>query len=447
MADLDPPYDIEAERWLLAAMMLGTVAIDLAVDTGWHPRDCYRPAHQEIARTIINMFAAQQPVDPVTLKEAIAADGGFRGHFQPSYLAELYDLPANPLAAEQYARRVTELAADRRILELSGRMQQRAQQRGEASIAELIADYQAELDRVLGGLPEMSRPLSIADYVAQLEPEVFASLEWVIGGLLQPGERVIVGGFEGDGKSVLGLQVAVCAAAGTHPFTTAPVAPVRVLYIDLENPFRTLRRRLITAEELARRTGTWDPDRFAILHDRAGIDLRRPEGQHRLMQAIRSHKPNLIVGGPMYKMGLDDDQALSNHKAVMDFWDRVVARTGAALWLETHAPLSATRTGRVMRPFGSATWTRWPEFGIWLKETKKGSGQYDLGRFRKDRERGRSWPDMIWWRTGGIGWPWEARYPDGFFDVPLPATDVPSAADAEADELARRRAAKSPYVE
>lgn len=434
------PHDLEAEQWLLSAMMQSSAAVDAAMEAGWEPGHMFRPAHQEIARAIVLLFATDAAADPITLAEWIRRDGGFRGSFQPKYLTDLYGLPALPDHAATYAVRVREAAGERRLAELGTRTTDLARNRGTMSLAEAVAQVQAGLDKVIGEEPEKSRPLSVAEFLARPEPEAFTGLEWVILGLLEAGERVIVGSEEGSGKSVLGLQVAMCAAAGLHPFLATAIPPVRALYVDLENRMRTLKRRLRRGEELAARTGTWDPARFAVFHDQNGIDLRRAEGQHRLMQAIRNHRPNLIVAGPMYQMGLDDEQAKGDHKAVKDFWGRAVDRSGAALWLETHPPLAGTRTGRVQRPFGSAIWTHWPEFGIWLAETEKGSGRYRLGRFRKDRETDRSWPDEIWWRSGH-GWPWEALYPAGTFQPSMPA------ADEAADELARRRAAKAPYVE
>ena len=43
--------------------------------------------------------------------------------------------------------------------------------------------------------------------------------DWVVPGLLERGDRLILTGAEGLGKSVLMRQLAVCAAAGVHPFT------------------------------------------------------------------------------------------------------------------------------------------------------------------------------------------------------------------------------------
>ncbi|MGH8882567.1 MAG: AAA family ATPase, partial [Stackebrandtia sp.] len=67
--------------------------------------------------------------------------------------------------------------------------------------------------------------------------------EWVVPGLLERGDRLILTGFEGLGKSMLIRQMATMMAAGLDPFKWTEMPPVRVLLIDLENSKRQSRRR------------------------------------------------------------------------------------------------------------------------------------------------------------------------------------------------------------
>lgn len=76
-------------------------------------------------------------------------------------------------------------------------------------------------------LPALLRP----DEVQQEEPQ----RPWLIPGLMRQQGRIVLVGFEGDGKSTLLRQVAVASAAGVHPFTGEPVTPLPVLLVDLEN--------------------------------------------------------------------------------------------------------------------------------------------------------------------------------------------------------------------
>ena len=67
-----------------------------------------------------------------------------------------------------------------------------------------------------------------------------------------------------------------------------------------------------------------------------------------------------------------------------------------ALWLEHHAPLGESMTNRQLRPFGSAVWSRWPEFGIALTpDISSGVAYtYDVKHFRGARDD-RPWPTKI----------------------------------------------------
>lgn len=64
---------------------------------------------------------------------------------------------------------------------------------------------------------------------------------------------------------------------------------------------------------------------------------------------------------------------------------------------------------------------------------------------RDDLEAPRCWPETIWWRTAGSGWPWGGTYDPAAFQAPMftPAAAreaYQDAAEERADELARRRA-------
>jgi len=60
-----------------------------------------------------------------------------------------------------------------------------------------------------------------------------------------------------------------------------------------------------------------------------------------------------------------------------------------ALWLEHHAPLGSSMATRELRPFGSAVWSRWPEFGLALQPdpTAVGDYVYDVRHFRGARDQ------------------------------------------------------------
>jgi replicative DNA helicase len=109
-----------------------------------------------------------------------------------------------------------------------------------------------------------------------------------------------------------------------------------------------------------------------------------------LETAIEEAKPELLVMGPLYKAFIDPGGRTSESVAVevARYLDHVRDVYKCALWLEHHAPLGESMTNRQMRPFGSAVWSRWPEFGIALTPDLTGGGPhvYDVRHFRGARD-------------------------------------------------------------
>ncbi len=242
------------------------------------------------------------------------------------------------------------------------------------------------------------------DFVAESSNE---SYEWVIPGLLEKGERVIVVAAEGVGKTMLARQIALCSAAGLHPFTFQPIKPVTTLTVDLENPERIIRRmsKSIVANAMAKSGAT--SIRGHILTKPAGMDLLKAQDRLVLEEAIEKTKPDILILGPLYKSFVDPGGRTSEAIAVeiAKYLDTLRVVYGCALWLEHHAPLGTTMSTRDLRPFGSAVWSRWPEFGLSLQPDPTATMPfvYDVRHFRGARDE-RPWPIKI---TRGKRFPFE----------------------------------------
>lgn len=224
------------------------------------------------------------------------------------------------------------------------------------------------------------------------------SYQWVIPGLLEKSERVIVVAAEGVGKTMLARQVGILCSAGLHPFTFQRIPRVRTLSVDLENPERIIRRtsRPIAIQAM-RVAGTSNIDAY-ILSKPSGMDLLRAQDRLILEEAIEEVKPEMLILGPLYKSFIDPGGRTSESVAieVAKYLDTIRTVYGCALWLEHHAPLGSSSTTRDLRPFGSAVWSRWPEFGLSLQPdpTSLGEYVYDVRHFRGARDE-RQWPSKI----------------------------------------------------
>ena len=239
------------------------------------------------------------------------------------------------------------------------------------------------------------RTVKWQDFLNEAEQDTY---DWVIPGMLERRERVIVVAAEGVGKTMLARQVALCTAAGIHPFTLQPMKPVRTLTIDLENPEtiirRTSRNIMMNAMKMARAS-----DVDAHLHLKPdGIDLCDAKDRAYIEELIDRIKPEIVFMGPLYKSYVDNGTRTSEAMAVevAKFLDMIRDVHGCALWLEHHAPLGTSMASRDLRPFGSSVWSRWPEFGISLTPdpTALSGYEYNVNHFRGARDK-RPWPTRM----------------------------------------------------
>lgn len=251
----------------------------------------------------------------------------------------------------------------------------------------------------------VGRMVNWEEFVNETDVDTY---DWLIPGLLERGERVIVVAAEGVGKTVLARQVAITTAWGVQPFTFQRMPAIRTLTVDLENPERIIRRssRDITRE--ARNMGYSLKGRAHLLIKPDGLNLLMASDRLLLENYMDEVQPELLVLGPLYKSFLDPGSKTSEAVTieVVRYLDTLRSVYGCALWLEHHAPLGESLTNRVLRPFGSAVWSRWPEFGISLQPdpTSMGEYVYDVKHFRGERDE-RHWPTKM---KRGKKWPFEA---------------------------------------
>lgn len=223
------------------------------------------------------------------------------------------------------------------------------------------------------------------------------SYDWVIPGLLERGERVIVVAAEGVGKTMLARQVSICVGAGVHPFTFQPIKPMTTLSIDLENPERIIRRTSRSIYGAAAAVGRVANHQSHLLIKPQGFDLLRSDDRAVFEEHMDKIKPDILIMGPLYKAFIDPGGRTSEAVAVeiARYLDVIRDIYKCALWLEHHAPLGTSMTSRELRPFGSAVWSRWPEFGVALQPDPTGMPyHYDVRHFRGARDE-RQWPTVI----------------------------------------------------
>lgn len=227
--------------------------------------------------------------------------------------------------------------------------------------------------------------------------------DWIIPGLLERKDRLILTGGEGSGKTTFVRQLAVAAASGIHPISFRPIDPVRVLVVDAENTERQWRRAVRWTVEQAQRFGV---NPAPLINIKAGerIDITRGSHLSEIHRLIDQHKPDILFIGPLYKLvpGAinNDDDAAPLIVGLDSLRERDIA-----LVMEAHAGKGSAMDGeRDLRPRGSSALLGWPEFGMGLRPIPEDPDMVKVVRWRGDRDS-RDWPRYL--RRGG-DWPWTA---------------------------------------
>lgn len=233
------------------------------------------------------------------------------------------------------------------------------------------------------------------------------SYDWVIPNILERQERLMVVASEGVGKTFLARQVALLSAAGVHPFTFERMKPIRTLTVDLENPPRIIRRTSRDIQKKSAKYGFCANPEAHLLIKPDGLDLMKSADRAFLEEAIENTKPDMLFLGPIYKSFIDPGGRTSESIAIeiAKYFDSLRSFYNLAMWLEHHAPLGNSMSSRDLRPFGSAVWSRWPEFGLSLQPdpTATEGYVYEVKHFRGARDR-RQFPTKM---TRGKLFPFE----------------------------------------
>lgn len=334
------------------------------------------------------------PVDPITVMGELTRQGALADVGGAPFVHTLIEAVPTVAHAGHYVARVAELAALRRLIDAGIRIAQLGHEDA-VDAAGAVELARAILEEVAGGAlaatdaaPDAA--LEIDDFLNEPEPDY----DFVIPGLLERGDRTIITGLEGAGKSVLGRQIAVQTTAGIHPFSLEAISPIRVLLVDCENSRAQVKREL---RPLRLRAGSQlASGRLYVAVRPQGIDLYGDAASAAWLEArIRRATPDLIVLGPLYKLASGDPTSEEVARKVSSVLDDLRVRYGFALLIEAHVP-HGQGGNRPERPYGASMWMRWPEFGLYLTQTGM------LSHWRGQRDE-REWPDSL--KRGGE-WPW-----------------------------------------
>ena len=413
--------DVDAERAVLGSLLQFPEFFSkvswLTPDMLTHPRHkVILPAIRESARLDREEIPDRIGVlDELRKAGALTRDPGLG-----VYLAELTSFEASPqpLNVRWHAHKVLDAYKRRELVAMVERIRDSA----ETADTDDLAAFAAQLAQVAADLTapvdDSTAPIRGLYELGAFVDARRAEREWVIPNLLARGDRVIVVGSEGAGKTMLARAIAVAAASGRHPFdVTVPIPPVRTLLADLENPDDIIQEETGPMIGMMRSRNVWSAGNAHILHRPGGLDLRKLTDQRELERTVEQVKPDLICLGPIYKTfatsGGEKEESAAREVAL--FFDRLREKHRFALWLEHHAPLEQNGQ-RTMRPIGTSLWQRWPEFGLGLRRLRDEHGNATPGlavdHWRGARARNRDWPAEFW-PAAVNGWTWSVAWANG----------------------------------
>lgn len=246
-----PPYDLDSEKAVLAAVMLDNKTFDVVYDY-LKPTDFYSPAHETIYSAMASLHNANKPLDLVVIADWLKENGQLESAGGTIALAEISDYAATSANVEHYSKIVRDKSLKREIIRIGSEIAENAY--------EATDDSGLLLDRVESRIFEVSQRRSLSNFTS-LESAMSPTFDHIeammnrngelsglttgirefdaLTGGLQDGDLVIIAARPAMGKTALALNMARNAAFDSKK---------RVALFSLEMTTRSLVMRLLSSE-------------------------------------------------------------------------------------------------------------------------------------------------------------------------------------------------------
>ncbi len=288
-----PPQDLIAEQSVLGGMLLSKDAIADVVEV-LRERDFYRPAHEIIYDTILDLYGRGEPVDAVTVSAELTKSGNIARAGGAPYLHTLISSVPTAAHAGYYAKIVRERAIMRRLVEAGTKIVQLGYT-AEGDVDDSVDQAQAEVYAV-------TERRANEDYVqlSTLLPQALDEIEAISKGVgaegvktgfkdldtltngLHPGNMIVLAARPAVGKSTLGLDIA--RYASIHGGNTSVI-------FSLEMSRSEITMRMLSAEA---RVGL-NNIRAGNLNDEEWSRLARRMGEISAAPLFIDDSPNLSL--------------------------------------------------------------------------------------------------------------------------------------------------------
>lgn len=261
------PQSLEAEQSVLGGLMISQDAWDGVAELV-AATDFYRPNHRMIFRQIYNLAEASNPVDVVTIADALQNSGELEAAGGHAYLAELAQITPSASNIRAYAQVVRERAVLRRLIEAAQDIADSSFNPQGRNSAELIDEAERLIMQIGESGPKSGGPQGVEmllretiDRIEELNQAGgaitglstgYVDLDKKTSGL-QKSDLVIVAGRPSMGKTAFAMNLVENAILNQ----TAPV-----LVFSMEMPAEQLMMRMLSSigkiNQTAVRTGQLD---------------------------------------------------------------------------------------------------------------------------------------------------------------------------------------------
>jgi len=248
-----PPQNLDAEQSVLGAILLENDAINQSLEI-LTADDFYREAHRQIFSAMVELSDRNQPVDAITLVDALKSRGTLDNIGGAAYIAELAACVPTAANVSHYARIVREKAVLRSLATVATDIASSAYE-APPNVDEFLDTAEHRIFEIserrirpsFHTMPELTREsLRILERLYEKRelvtgvPTGYIDLDRVTAGL-QPSDLIIIAARPSMGKTALALNIAAYAAMDADP-------PVGVAFFSLEMSKEQLVLRLLCSE-------------------------------------------------------------------------------------------------------------------------------------------------------------------------------------------------------
>jgi replicative DNA helicase len=277
------PQAVDLEEAVLGAMMLEQTAVNAVIDI-LGPDSFYKPSHQRIFDTIQNLFNDSEPIDLLTVTEALRKEGNLELVGGAYAVANLTTRIASTANVEFHARIISQKYIQRELIRVSSNIIEKAFDE-KTDVFDLLDEAETGLFEVAEGnirksFETMKTVVKKAmDYIDKARandsgvsgiPSGFVDLDKVTGGW-QRSDMIVLAARPGMGKTAFVLTMARNVAVDKG-------IPCAVFSLEMSSI--QLVQRLISAEtEISSdkfRKGTLEDYEYQQLHDRIGKLSKAP---------------------------------------------------------------------------------------------------------------------------------------------------------------------------